>query len=105
MPYYDDEENPIVTKLRSVADAVKTQAVDAYNQILEGELYKDRDIITTGILLLASIFFASKVLFGASVGYVVYHLVRRDDHVRAALLAAEEERAATKTTRKTGTES
>ncbi len=82
---YDEYESPVVTKLKAFGAMAKTQAVDAYNAILTRDLHKDRDVqIGVGIGVVLAILLTSKVLFGVGIGYLAYHFVRRDDHVRAA---------------------
>ena len=87
---YDEYESPVVTKLKSIGTAIKTQAVDAYNAVLTRDLHKDRDVqIGVGVGVVLAILLTSKVLFGVGIGYLVFRFVRLDDHLRAARAADE----------------
>ena len=83
-----DEDNVVVERLKAAYAVARRQATETLALVRKTELLKDRDVqIALGIVA-ASVLFMSKVLFGAAIGYLVYHYVRRDDHVRNALEAA-----------------
>lgn len=84
-----DPENPVVVKAKEVFEVVKRQALDTLALIRRTEILKDRDVQIALAVVLASILFTSKVIFGAALGYLVYHYVRRDDHVRNAVEALD----------------
>lgn len=84
-----DPENPVVVKAKEVLEVLRRQAVDTWALVRKTELLKDRDVQIAIAVVAASILFTSKVIFGAAIGYLVYHYVRRDDHVRNAVEALD----------------
>ena len=84
-----DPENPVVVKAKEVLAVLRRQAVDTWALIRKTEILKDRDVQIGLAVVVASLFLTSKVIFGGALGYLVYHYVRRDDHVRNAVEALD----------------
>lgn len=84
-----DPHNPVVVKAKEVLEVVRKQAVDTWALVRKTEILKDRDVQIALAVVVASLFLTSKVIFGGAIGYLVYHYVRRDDHVRNAVEAID----------------
>ena len=82
-----DREHPVVVKALEVLEVVKRQALDTVALVRRTEILKDRDVQIALAAVVVSLFLTSKVIFGGALGYLVYHYVRRDDHVRNAVEA------------------
>lgn len=83
-------ERDVIETLEKGWNLVTDQATQTWDAITEADLHKDRDVIigvATGVL--GGLFFSS-ALFWVGAGYLTYHFVRRDDHVRTALAVQAE---------------
>lgn len=87
-------EAAIIDALEKAWDVVKKQATDTFEMATAADLHKDRDVVIgVSVAVLGGLFLTSS-LFWVGVGYLTYHFVRRDDHVRNAVEAEKAEKVA-----------